>query len=226
MFRQYCFPIGQKKPIFIHGTTITLKVEGWSEIESDDMDSEAEKKEAEYARYLARASEDETSVSPDEESDDMDSGAEGKEADYARDQAEASEASEDKISVLSDEEREEEYLGDNSPTRYFLSRKTLALKRKQLSTCEICKEEYHSTDNQKNCYTHRGNKVLVPRAEFWREHVYRFWTKNKKRRRVDDPAFGQGFSWTCCRKTGNAVGCEVSSHRPKLEDSSNKRTKV
>ncbi|EDN94987.1 predicted protein [Sclerotinia sclerotiorum 1980 UF-70] len=125
------------------------------------MDSEAEKKEAEYARYLARASEDETSVSPDEESDDMDSGAEGKEADYARDQAEASEASEDKISVLSDEEREEEYLGDNSPTR-----------------------------------------------------------------RVDDPAFGQGFSWTCCRKTGNAVGCEVSSHRPKLEDSSNKRTKV
>ncbi|CAD6445322.1 d1b28615-77f1-4663-8b83-996531a095ce [Sclerotinia trifoliorum] len=181
----------KKKPIFIDGSTITLQVEGWSELERDDMDSEAEKAEAAYESPYGAS---------DEESEE---GSEGC------------------------QEARGEYLGDESPTRYFLSRKALALKRKeQLSTCEICKEEYDSTDDQNNCYNHPGNKVLVPRAEIWREHLYRDWTKIKKRRYVDDPAFGQGFSWTCCRKTGMAVGCVVSSHRPKLEDSSNKRTKV
>jgi hypothetical protein len=58
-------------------------------------------------------------------------------------------------------------------------------------------------------YLEAGKKVL--NAEVWDEHTE--WRTELVEGKIDDPAFGSGFKWTCCEEDGNHSGCQTGKHK-------------
>ena len=56
-----------------------------------------------------------------------------------------------------------------------------------------------------------GKKIL--NAEIWDEHPE--WSTELVEGKIDDPAFGSGFKWTCCEEDGNHDGCQTGKHKGK-----------
>lgn len=54
-----------------------------------------------------------------------------------------------------------------------------------------------------------GKKILD--AEIWDEHPE--WSTELVEGKIDDPAFGSGFKWTCCEEDGNHDGCQTGKHK-------------
>jgi len=82
----------------------------------------------------------------------------------------------------------------------------------RFSTCQNCKDEFDTTENERgDCVWHWGEKQINGGSYIWDDHDEDIYSRAIEL--ANDPAYADGYLWTCCQKKGGVEGCRKTKHQ-------------